>query len=129
MRFPSILALAALTLVTAPREARATDGHLLHGVGAVNSALGGIGIASNQSLLGSFFTNPAGLAAFDGTNLEMGFELMKPERTVSSSFGPMSGSTTISAAASCRASSQRGPQMARASARKGTGTAHTKRGT
>ena len=47
MRFPSILALAALTLVTVPREARATDGHLLHGVGAVNSALGGIGIASN----------------------------------------------------------------------------------
>jgi long-chain fatty acid transport protein len=97
MRFPSILALAALTLVTVPREARATDGHLLHGVGAVNSALGGIGIASNQSLLGSFFTNPAGLAAFDGTNLEMGFELMKPERTVSSSFGPMSGSTTSDA--------------------------------
>lgn len=97
MRFPSILALAALTLVTVPRDARATDGHLLHGVGAVNSALGGIGIASNQSLLGSFFTNPAGLASFDGTNLEMGFELMRPERTVSSSFGPMSGSTTSDA--------------------------------
>jgi long-chain fatty acid transport protein len=94
MRTRLSLALAALTLVAAPRTAVATDGHLLHGVGAVNSALGGIGIASNESILGSFFNNPAGLASFDGTNLEMGFELLKPERTVSSSFGPMSGSTT-----------------------------------
>lgn len=88
------LALAALTITSMPSLARATDGHLLHGVGAVNSALGGIAIASNTSLLGAFYANPAGLASFDGTNLEMGFELLKPNRTVSSSFGPMSGSTT-----------------------------------
>lgn len=97
MRTRLSLALAALTLVAAPRTAVATDGHLLHGVGAVNSALGGIGIASNESLLGSAFTNPAGLASFDGTNLEMGFELMKPERTVTSTFGAMTGSTTSDA--------------------------------
>lgn len=86
-------ALMAIAVTLAPAVARATDGHLLHGVGAVNSAIGGVGIASNASLLGSFFTNPAGLASFGGTNLEMGFEMMRPERTVSSSFGPMSGST------------------------------------
>jgi long-chain fatty acid transport protein len=97
MRSPRSLALAALTLVLAAPAAHATDGHLLHGVGAVNSALGGIGIASNQSLLGSFYANPAGLASFDGTNLEMGFELMRPERTVSSTFGAMAGSTTSDA--------------------------------
>lgn len=97
MRHPWTLALAALTVVTVPATARATDGHLLHGVGAVNSALGGIGIASTTSLLGAFYANPAGLAAFDGTNLEMGFELMKPDRTVSSTFGAMSGSTTSDA--------------------------------
>lgn len=90
-------ALVAISVLVAPQAARATDGHLLHGVGAVNSAVGGIGIASNNSLLGAFFHNPAGLAAFDGTNLEMGFELLKPARTVSSSFGPMSGSTTSDA--------------------------------
>lgn len=97
MRTTRILALAATAVLLAPATARATDGHLLHGVGAVNSALGGVGVASNASLLGSFFTNPAGLASFDGTNLEMGFEMMRPERTVSSSFGPMSGSTTSDA--------------------------------
>lgn len=95
MRFLRPTALAALTLALAA-PAGATDGHLLHGVGAVNSALGGVAMASNASLLGSFFTNPAGLASFDGTNLEMGFELLRPERTVASSFGPMSGSTTSS---------------------------------
>jgi long-chain fatty acid transport protein len=94
MRVSRSTALVALSLVLAPLQVRATDGHFLHGVGAVNSALGGIGVASNASLLGSFFSNPAGLASFAGTNLEMGFEMMRPERTVSSSFGAMSGSTT-----------------------------------
>ena len=84
------VALATLT----PHPALATDGHFLHGVGAINSALGGAAVASNASLLGSFFVNPAGLAAFDGTNLEMGFELMRPERTVSSTFGLLAGSTS-----------------------------------
>lgn len=97
MRHPWSPALVALALLAAPSVARATDGHLLHGVGAVNSALGGIGVASNASVLGSFYHNPAGLASFEGTNLEMGFELMKPERTVSSSFMGMSGSTTSDA--------------------------------
>ncbi|MBX3174465.1 MAG: outer membrane protein transport protein [Gemmatimonadaceae bacterium] len=94
MRSLRSLALAALTLAVVPQLARATDGHLLHGVGAVNSALGGVGIAANSSILGAAYVNPAGLAAFDGTNIELGFELLKPERTVASSFGAMSGSTT-----------------------------------
>ena len=81
-------------LVLSPSSAHATNGHFLHGVGAINSALGGTGVASNTSLLGAFFVNPAGLASFSGTHIEMGFELLRPERTVSSSFGPFSGSTT-----------------------------------
>ena len=97
MRSPFAKALVAIAVLAAPQAARATDGHLLHGVGAVNSAVGGIGIAPNASLLGSVYANPAGLASFDGTNLEMGFELMKPDRTVSSTYGPMSGSTTSDA--------------------------------
>ncbi len=94
MRVRSLLSFAVVLAFAAPTTARATDGHFLHGVGAVNSALGGAAVASNASLLGSFFVNPAGLASFDGTNLEMGFEMMKPERTVTSTYGTMTGSTT-----------------------------------
>ena len=93
MRFRHFAPLAALAIAL-PATARATDGHFLHGVGAVNSALGGAAVASNTSLLGSFFVNPAGLASYEGTNVEMGFELMKPERTVTSTYGPMKGATT-----------------------------------
>jgi hypothetical protein len=32
----------------------ATDGHFLHGTGAVNSAMGGAGISAPESLLGTF---------------------------------------------------------------------------
>lgn len=88
------LALFAALATASPGTARATDGHFLHGVGAINSAFGGAGVAANASLLGAFFVNPAGLASFGGTNLEMGFELMKPERSVSSSYGTFSGTTT-----------------------------------
>ncbi len=91
---PTLLLTLALASTAWPATASATDGHFLHGVGAVNSALGGAAVASNTSLLGSFFVNPAGLASYAGTNVEMGFELMKPSRTVTSSYGPMNGSTT-----------------------------------
>jgi long-chain fatty acid transport protein len=94
MRLRSLFTLAFALAAAIPATARATDGHFLHGVGAVNSALGGAAVASNASLLGSFFVNPAGLASFEGTNLEMGFEMLKPDRTVTSSFGTMTGSTT-----------------------------------
>lgn len=73
---------------------QATDGHFLHGVGAVNSAMGGAGVAAPGDLLGSFYLNPAGLVCEHGTRISLGFELMKPQRTVSSEFGGFSGSTT-----------------------------------
>lgn len=88
--------LAAVIMAGTAAPARATDGHLLHGVGAINSALGGVGIASAQSILGAFYVNPAGLASFDYTRVELGFEMFKPERTISSSAGPYAGSTTSS---------------------------------
>ena len=77
-----------------PARAHATNGHFLHGVGAINSALGGAGVAAPTSILGTFFLNPAGLATFAGTNLEMGFEMFKPERAVESSVGAFRGKTT-----------------------------------
>lgn len=88
--FSTVGALAVLL----PSTARGTDGHFLHGVGAINSALGGAGVAAPATILGAFFVNPAGLAAFSGTQLEMGFEMFKPERSVESSVGPFRGKTT-----------------------------------
>ena len=84
------------TLLATPVAVHATDGHFLHGVGAINSAMGGAGVAAPTSLLGTYYLNPAGLMAFDGTRVEFGFELFKPSRTVESTFTPasMSGSTT-----------------------------------
>lgn len=89
------LTLAAL-LAGRASVASATDGHFLHGVGAINSAMGGVGVAGSSSLLGAFYVNPAGLRAFHGTATELGFELFKPDRTLASSAGPASGSTTSS---------------------------------
>ncbi len=85
----------ALVLARAP-VVLATDGHFLHGVGAINSAMGGIGVASPSSLLGAFYVNPAGLLAFKATATELGFELFRPDRTIESTAGPVSGSTTSS---------------------------------
>ncbi len=86
-------ALALLLLVAVATPASATDGHFLHGVGAVNSAMGGAGVAAPGDLLGSFYLNPAGLLCESGSRVALGFEMMKPQRTVSSTFGGYSGST------------------------------------
>jgi long-chain fatty acid transport protein len=90
----SVLVLAVFC-TGASTAATATDGHFLHGVGAVNAAMGGAGMAVSRSLLGTFYLNPAGLMGFNGTRAEFGFELFKPSRTVSSDVpGFGSGATT-----------------------------------
>ena len=93
MKAVSSILLIGGMLMLAPSSARATDGHFLHGVGAINSAMGGAGIAAPMSLLGTFYLNPAGLMAFDGTRVEFGFEMFKPDRTVSSDAGMGMGET------------------------------------
>lgn len=90
-RCSSLLAVGALLF--APSVARATDGHFMHGVGAIHAAMGGSGIAGTPSLLGAFYVNPAAIGAFKGSRFELGFELFKPQRTVESSAGSFSGST------------------------------------
>lgn len=98
MMHRGVFAAAVTTAILAglPTLARATDGHFLHGVGAVNSAVGGVGVAGANSVLGAFYTNPAGLLGFTGTSTEISFEMMKPDRTVESTYGPMQGSTASS---------------------------------
>lgn len=89
-------AMAAALLAGTTSTARATDGHLLHGVGAINSALGGAGVAAPNSLLGAFYANPAGLLSYRGTAMELGFEMFKAERTLKSRAGTYLGSTPSS---------------------------------
>jgi long-chain fatty acid transport protein len=61
----------------------ATDGHFLHGVGAINSAMGGVGVAgAKDDVLGALYHNPAGLMAFDGHHATLSMELFKPDRTL-----------------------------------------------
>ena len=90
----SALSLALLVFVSSP--ASATDGHFLHGVGAVNSAMGGAGVAYTGDLLGALNLNPAALhTGMGGTRAALSFELFKADRTVASSMpgGMGSGST------------------------------------
>jgi len=92
------LVIIGLFVVAPAPRASATDGHFLHGVGAINSAMGGAGISAPESLLGTFNLNPAGLMAFDGLRMEFSMEMFQADRTVSSSAptpsgGILSGST------------------------------------
>lgn len=73
--------------------AHATDGHFLHGVGAINQSMGGVAFAVTESLFGTYYANPAGLTKYQGVQIEFGFEMFKADRTVSSEYGPFSGAT------------------------------------
>lgn len=66
--------------------ANATDGHFLHGNGAINSSMGGAGIATTLDTIGVIANNPAGLEGLPGFQLDVSFELFKPDRTVSSNY-------------------------------------------
>jgi len=84
---------ALLLTLAAVQPVSATDGHFLHGVGAINASMGGAAVAAPRDLLSAFYANPAGLMGFDGTRFDLSMELFKPNRTVSSTIGPFSGST------------------------------------
>jgi long-chain fatty acid transport protein len=84
-----------LLLLVAP-PVQGTDGHFLHGVGAVNSAMGGSGVAAIGDLLGSFYLNPAGLHAGKGTRTALGFEMFRANRSVSSDIPGFGAGTTQS---------------------------------
>ena len=83
------LVLAASVLMAGASAAQAQNGHVRQGVGAVNASMGGAGVASTQSLLGSFFLNPATLVGYDGTRMEFSLDLAKPEHEIAS------GSTSL----------------------------------
>ncbi len=90
------LLVSGVLLFAGVTPARATDGHFLHGVGAVNNAMGGAGVAAPVSILGTFYLNPAGLIAFDGLRVEFSFEMFKPDRTVASEIPGFGSGSTVS---------------------------------
>jgi long-chain fatty acid transport protein len=83
--------LLAATLAAAP--AWAGNGNALHGIGAVNSSMGGAGGGLPNDALGALNLNPALLTQLDGHKMEFAAELVNDDITVSSRVGPFSGST------------------------------------
>src|SRR5260370_160043 len=84
-----ILVLAACTLMAA-MPALAGNGHLLHGVGAVNSSLGGAGASLPDEVIGALDVNPALLTQFEGGEVAFGAEAFKdgPRLDSSAPLGP-----------------------------------------
>ncbi|HEX9942618.1 MAG TPA: outer membrane protein transport protein [Thermoanaerobaculia bacterium] len=85
--FALLLALA----LAAP--AYAGNGHNLHGVGAVNSSMGGAGVALPNDALGALLLNPALLTGLDGSRFEFSAEYNTQKNAVASRVGPFSGRT------------------------------------
>lgn len=78
-------------LAAAP--AAATNGHLLHAVGAKDSAMGGSTIAEPQDTLGPLFNNVASLTQLPGTRVDVGLEAIRSTRHVKSTLGGVTGRT------------------------------------
>lgn len=63
----------------------ATDGHVLHGVGSVNQAMGGAGIATSIDAIGSNYNNVSSISFLEKDSVEFGAELFIPDRSFSAS--------------------------------------------
>lgn len=86
-----VLLLAASAFTTLP--AWAGNGNALHGIGAVNSSMGGAGVALPNDALGALNLNPALLTQLDGHKFEFSAELADDDITVESQVGPFKGKT------------------------------------
>ncbi len=71
----------------------AGNGNALHGIGAVNSSMGGAGVALPNDALGALNLNPALLTQLDGHRMEFSAELVDDDITISTQAGPFAGST------------------------------------
>ena len=89
--FSIIASFSFLLILSTP--ALATNGHFLHGVGAVNSAMGGASTAVSEDTLGAIFNNPATLHDAGPSRFDLSFELFKPQRSVESTLGGSTGKT------------------------------------
>jgi long-chain fatty acid transport protein len=87
----SLILAAAGAFAATP--ATAGNGHFLHGVGAVNDAMGGAGVALPNDTLGALNLNPALLTELDGSSFAFSAEYPKAGNAVTSQIGPFSGRT------------------------------------
>jgi long-chain fatty acid transport protein len=82
-----------LALALAAPAAYAGNGHNLHGIGAVNSSMGGAGVALPIDPLGALLLNPALLTDLDGSRFAFSAEYNTQKNAVESRVGPFSGRT------------------------------------
>lgn len=91
--FALLLAVSAVAAL----PAWAGNGNQLHGIGAVNSSMGGAGVALPNDALGALNLNPALLTQLDGHKMEFSAELADDDITIRSSVatpvGTFSGAT------------------------------------
>jgi long-chain fatty acid transport protein len=87
------LTLIFTTLLLLPVAVRA-QGHMLHGVGPINSAMGGAGIGLPNESLGALTYNPALLAGAEGNQITFATEFFKDGLEIDVQVGALSGHTT-----------------------------------
>src|SRR3954447_23484345 len=96
MKRTVVASLTALALLAAP-AAYAGDGHTLHGVGAVNSSMGGAGVALPVDTIGGLLLTRALATQMDASHFAFSAEYNEAKNGVSSSvatpFGTFSGKT------------------------------------
>lgn len=83
-RRPLVLG-ACMLLAALP--ALAGDGHFLHGIGAVNSSLGGAGAGMAFDPIGALWANPALLTQLHGTDVEISAEIFGDDLSATTSPG------------------------------------------
>lgn len=88
-----MLGLPLLLVLAIARPGTATDGHFLHAVGAIDSAMGGAGTAAPLDAVGMIFNNVGAATDIPGFRLDFSFELFHADKTISSTLGGVSGST------------------------------------
>lgn len=69
------------------------QGHMLHGVGPVNSAMGGAGTALPNESLGALTYNPALIAGAEGNQISFATEFFKDEILIDTTVGALKGRT------------------------------------
>ena len=87
-RFRTTVLLACLALLPASGWAQ---GHMLHGVGPVNSAMGGAGTALTNESLGALMFNPALIAGAQGNQVSFTTEFFKDGIEIHTTVGSVSG--------------------------------------
>src|SRR5262245_28543361 len=78
--------LGVVALAVSAQEARADFGTILAGAGPSSRAVGGAGMAAPWSASNTLYWNPAAMAGYPRSELEVGAELLFPHSRVTSQF-------------------------------------------